>query len=440
MPKVRLAASGVVWLDANPCCAYDVRHHGMRTSDVEAGAVESRTTREKPVRRLGEVAGQPSAEGASRLGPRLIDTALAIFVVAVVAAAVWADVEGERHPSPAFAFVFAPVLGGLMWGRRRWPVLVLLATVATLFVYYALGFPPVGVALPIAAAAYSVAESGRLRWAVGVSAGFVLVGTVARYLEGDDDLVYSLGYELPVSVTLLAAVIAFGDAVRSRRSVRDESRRRLLEEGRQREQEAARLVEQERLRIARELHDVLAHTMSVISIQADVAAETLDDEPAQAGDAIATIRQTSRNAGRELRSALGAVRGPHNAARHPVPSLANLDHLVANAATSGLAVEVVVTGDPAPLPAVVDAAAHRIAQEAVTNVLRHAHTDRATIRLCYRPNALHLSVMDNGTSVRVNDDGHGIVGMRERAELLGGSLTAGPGRDGGFTVAAVLPL
>jgi signal transduction histidine kinase len=386
------------------------------------------------------VADQPSAPDTPRLGPRLIDAGLAIFVIAVVAAAIWADVEGERHPSPAFAYVFAPVLGGLMWGRRRWPVMVLLATVATLFIYYVLGFPPVGVALPIAAAAYSVAESGRPRWAVGVSTAFVLVGTFARYLEDEDDLVYSLGYELPVSVTLLAAVIAFGDAVRSRRSIRAESRRRLIEEERQREQEGARLVEQERLRIARELHDVLAHTMSVISIQADVAAEALYDEPSQASHAIATIRQTSRDAGREIRSALGAVRGPDDTVRHPVPGLANLDRLVADAATSGLTVEVVVTGDPAPLPAVVDAAAHRIAQEAVTNVLSHAHTVRATIQLCYLRNALHLSVIDDGTSVRVNGDGYGIVGMRERAQLLGGTLTAGPGFDGGFTVTAVLPL
>lgn len=365
-------------------------------SDVERVRAGWGTTRDSPVRSLDVVHEQLTVERYSRFGPRLIDMGLAVFVVVVVAAAIWADVEGERHTSPAFAFVFAPVLGALMWGRRRWPVLVLLATVATLLVYYALGFPPVGVGLPIAAAAFSVAESGRLRWAVGVSAAFVLVGTVARYLEGDDDLGAQLGYELPATVTLLAAVIALGDAVRSRRSIRAQERRRHLAEQRQRGREAARLVEQERLRIARELHDVLAHTMSVISIQADVAAEALDDEPAEARDAIGTIRQTSRHASRELRSALDALREPEDVSRRPVPGVADLDGLVANAATSGLAIDLVVSGSPVRLPTVVDAAAHRIAQEAVTNVLRHAHADRAEIRLWYRTDTLHLSVTDNG--------------------------------------------
>ncbi|HWL43277.1 MAG TPA: sensor histidine kinase [Ilumatobacter sp.] len=379
----------------------------------------------------------------ARFSPRVVDAGLAGFVIVVVVAAIAADVEGEPHPSRWFAFAFAVVLGGLMLWRRDRPVLVLAATLATLFVYYAFGFPPVGVAPPVAAAVYSVAESGRLRVAIGAALGIVTVSFGYRIGEGDEDLTYLLGYELTSAVTLLAAVIALGDAVRSRRTIRADGHRRSVVAERERARETEWRVEQERVRIARELHDVLAHTMSVISIQADLAAEAVDDDLPQARGAIDTIRQTSRRAGKELRAALGAVREPGSAARRPVPGIDDIARLVTVAAESGLVLDVTTTGTPIPLPAVVDAAAHRIVQEAVTNVMRHAHTDHALLHLCYRPDALGITVTDHGTGpipTGVAVAGYGLVGMRERAHLLGGTLAAGPAPAGGFRVHAEIPL
>src|SRR5262245_34839567 len=161
-----------------------------------------------------------------------------------------------------------------MIGRRRWPVGVLLVTAAGLLVYYMLGYPPVGLAVPVAAALYSAAEAGRLRWAIGTAAGLVAVSTFFRIREGDD-LAYLLGYEFAVTATLMAAVIALGEAVRSRRGWQAELRRQARAADLEREQETAHRVEQERLRIARDLHDVLAHTISIVSLHSDVAREAL---------------------------------------------------------------------------------------------------------------------------------------------------------------------
>lgn len=195
------------------------------------------------------------------------------------------------------------------------------------------------------------------------------------------------------------------------------------------------------MRIARELHDVLAHTMSVISIQADLAAETLDDDPPQAREAIYAIRRTSRGAGKELRAAIGAIREPGGSSRRPVPGVGDLARLVTTAAANGLTVDVATSGTPTALPAIVDAAAHRIIQEAVTNVLRHARTDHAQVRLCYRADALDLTATDRGAGCRtVPSEGYGLVGMRERAHPVGGTLDAGPRPDGGFRVHAELPV
>jgi signal transduction histidine kinase len=293
-----------------------------------------------------------------------------------------------------------------------------------------------------------------------VLAAVVLAGSSGfRILEGDD--LGELGYELVASVIPLAAVIALGDAVRSRRGWRVETRRRARIARVEREQEAARRVEQERVRIARELHDVLAHTVSVIAIQADVAAEALPGDPAAAQAALGSIRSASRDALGELRTTLGLLREPDgDVPLDPVAGLAQLDAVVGAAADSGLAVAVRTTGRPVPLPAVVDTAAQRIIQEALTNVLRHAGATAAQVELCYGPTALTVRVTDDGRGGGAggNGDGgtgraaggadregaggggYGIQGMRERAALLGGRLRAGPRPEGGFGVEVSLPL
>jgi signal transduction histidine kinase len=394
---------------------------------------------------VGEV-GEPAARGVlARLDRGLIiDVALGLFVTVSVSLTIMADLAsgspGTRDADP-ISYLFAVALGGLMLLRRRWPVGTMLATLVLLALYHAMDYPPVGVAVPTAAAFYSVAERGRLRWAIGGAAGFLALTTAVRVAEGDERLDFLFAYELITAVTLAAAVIAFGDAVRSRRGWQDEIRRRAAAADLEREQEAARRVEQERLRIARELHDVLAHTLSVISIQSDVAAEALADDPSASRGALRAIRSVSGDALTELRSTLRVLRASQAPQpRAPLGGLRQLDRIVGAAAEGGLEVSVVVEGEPVQLPAVVEAAAHRIVQEAITNVLRHAHATAATVELCYGPWSLTVRVSDDGHGDVEAGPGFGIQGMRERAVLLGGELHAGTRPAGGFLVEATLPI
>jgi signal transduction histidine kinase len=203
-------------------------------------------------------------------------------------------------------------------------------------------------------------------------------------------------------------------------------------------------VQQERLRIAREMHDVLAHTIAAINVQAGVAGDVIDDAPDRARASLRDIRRQSRDAIAELRATVGVLReGGTAAPREPAPGLAELDRLVEKAAGAGVRVEVAVAGAARPLPGTVDLAAYRIVQESLTNVVRHAHASEATVSVRYEPEAVVLEVQDNGRGAAngaIHDrDGHGLIGMRERATALGGTLQAGVAPGGGFLVHATLP-
>lgn len=342
-------------------------------------------------------------------------------VCVVVAVAITADLGGVRGPEPA-AYLFAVCLGALMLVRRRFPVLALVATAAGLLAYYWVGFPPIGLALPVAAALYSAAEAGRLRIAILTAAALVLISTGFRAAQGENPA-YLFGFELASTVAIMVAAIALGDSVRGRRLLRAE-----------REAEARRRVEAERLRIARDLHDVLAHTLAVVSVQSAVASEAVHDDPAATDAALTTIRAATDEAFRELHATLDALR-PDAA---PTGSVRDLDALVAATGHSGLPVDVRVEGDPVPLPVVVDTTAYRIVREALTNTLRHAHARRAEVLVSYGPDRLGLTISDDGRGGEPTP-GRGITGMRERATLLGGKVAVGP-RPGGFAVTAELPL
>jgi signal transduction histidine kinase len=206
--------------------------------------------------------------------------------------------------------------------------------------------------------------------------------------------------------------------------------------------EARRAVAEERERIARELHDVLAHNVSVIVVQAAAAGDVFETHPEQAREALRAIEASGRVALSELRRLLSVVRpdGDDDLIR-PQPGLDQLDALVASMQAVGLAVDVRREGDRPPLPAGVELSAYRIIQEALTNTLRHAGATRADVTVRYAADAVTLEVIDNGTAApRTNGAGQGIVGMRERAGLLGGSVEAGPAPWGGFQVRARLPL
>ncbi|WP_238006255.1 sensor histidine kinase [Dactylosporangium sp. AC04546] len=208
-------------------------------------------------------------------------------------------------------------------------------------------------------------------------------------------------------------------------------------------QQAQRRLTEERLRIARELHDVVAHSMSVIALQAGVANHVSAQRPEEARRALSSIEEVSRAALQEMRALLGVLRAPDEPVR-PAPGLADVPALVSQAADAGVHVELEVTGEQAGLPELpdgVDLAAYRVVQEAVTNVIKHAATDRCQVRIERSPSTVTVRVTDRGRGGTAAAAGHGITGMRERARMYGGTLDAGPPPDQrGFQITATFPV
>jgi signal transduction histidine kinase len=211
------------------------------------------------------------------------------------------------------------------------------------------------------------------------------------------------------------------------------------------EQDARRRLDEERLRIARELHDVVAHTMATINVQAGVAAHVLPTRPEAAAESLQAIKTASKEGLRELRAILNVLRQADDAdPTQPAPGTAQLDALIAGARRAGLDTTLTVTGEPFPLPAAVDLAAYRIVQESLTNAIRHAGPATAAVSLTYQEDELRIDVTDTGPGPKVSaaagQAGHGLAGMRERAAAVGGIVETGPGPRGGFRVAAWLPV
>jgi signal transduction histidine kinase len=368
------------------------------------------------------------------------DIGLGLLVLVAVGTAITANVGGPGVPGPG-AYAFGVLFGGLMLLRRQWPVATLLATVAALLGYYALSHPPIGLAVPVAAALFSAAEYGRLYWAIGTATGLLVISTVVRIGQGDD-AGFVLGLEVPTSAALMAAVVALGDSVRSRRAWRAELAKQACAAELEREREAAARVEQERVRIARDLHDLMAHTVSVISLHTDVAREAMTDDPATAERSLVAARAACREVGRELRATLHVLRDP-GAQDAPAPGLDRLGSLVDTVTAAGLEVRVRTEGSPAVLPAIADATAYRVIQEALSNVLRHAGATMVRIELDHREDAVVIRVSDDGRGGEIDaagTRGWGIVGMRERLALLGGNLDVRSRPGEGFVIEARVPV
>jgi signal transduction histidine kinase len=212
----------------------------------------------------------------------------------------------------------------------------------------------------------------------------------------------------------------------------------------EREQRAREAVTAERGRIARELHDIVAHAISVIAVQADAATKLLRHDPGRAREPLETVQTTARDALAEMRQLVGLLRETEEGADAPLeprPGVADLGRLVDDAKRSGLAVELEIDGERRPLPATLDLAAYRIVQEGLTNVRKHAGAEQAQVGIRYERDCLDILVRDDGhPSTASGGGGHGLVGLRERVTLLGGHLEAGPAGDGGFVLQARLPL
>ena len=321
----------------------------------------------------------------------------------------------------------------LLW-RRRSPVGVLAVVMGACVLYFALGYPygPAWLALIVALWTAVTGGARRAAWVttfVGLAVYFTLATVVGRVEPINPATVAAH----TSSLLLVLAVAELAMAGRQRRLAADRTR---AEEDRRRAGE-------ERMRIARELHDVLAHNISLINVQAGVALHLMDEQPGQSRSALVAIKQASNDALGELRSVLDVLRqGDEAPPRSPASGLAHLDSLVSGAGATGLEVRTRVEGTPRPLSAGTDLAAYRIIQEALTNVTRHAGPATASVLVRYTKDGLTVQVDDDGRgpSSPNGSGGNGIRGMRERVAALGGDLDAGPRPGGGFRVLAHLPL
>jgi signal transduction histidine kinase len=355
---------------------------------------------------------------------------------------------GSQHGVRALdwlGYLLLAASAAVLVGRRRWPLPVYAATSAATFTYAVLDYPGGPIWAGLIVGLVTLLVSGhRVVAYVSLPVGYVAFLWLATLINHEPTPSVPAAVGIAVWMLLLPAVT---ELVRNRRAYAQANRQRLLEQARSAREAARRQASEERLGIARELHDVLAHSLSLINVQAGVALELMDENPGQVRAALDAIKRTSKDALVDVQGVLAALRRPDEAAPlTPAPTLRDLDDLVGQARTTGLAVDVAVADGALQLPAAVDAAAYRIVQEALTNVVRHARASQVTIRLDTDGAELAVTVVDNGRGTptgAVNGNqrrGEGITGMRERAAAMGGRLSAGPGPGGGFRVDARLPV
>jgi signal transduction histidine kinase len=386
----------------------------------------------------GGLPWRPGRDSAAARYP-LPRSSLAVAVVQVLgSAAAGRDQHGRVHLD-VLGYGLLLLGPALLLLRRRAPVAVAAGTSALTFGYLAAGYPYGPVFLSVVVAFFAAVATGHRRAvlvvAVLVYAGHLLVGAwLYRWLPPSGDHAASWTQASGAAAWLLA-VLAAAELSRVRREEFTRQRRERAEAERRR-------ADEERLRIARELHDVLAHSISVINVQAGVALALIDERPEQARTALTTIKAASKEALGEVRQVLGALRAPGDAPRSPAPGLDRLPELAGQAADAGLVVDIAAEGTRVPLLPGADLAAFRIIQEALTNIVRHSASRTARIRIEYRPDSVELCVDDDGpaTTSGQTGSGNGLVGMRERAAALGGTVEAGPRADGGFRVLAWLPV
>jgi signal transduction histidine kinase len=383
--------------------------------------------------------GLADALGRMRRSPLAFDITLAV-VLAVITVA---GSAGEAHPSqisdqpphgvslatPAVAYLLVAVSALVLIWRRRRPVLVLGVSLGAVLLYTCLGYMSGAAVLNPMFALYAVAVAVPTATAIALSVitmVSLMAATAAFGPFGTSGGFVLIPGEVAAALFLGLWVASRANALRAR------------------EEQARHAVDAERLRIARELHDVVAHTMATINVQASVAAHVIERQPDQAAQALDVIKQASKEGLRELRGILNVLRQADELdERSPAPRLAQLDALVENATRAGLPTSVTVQGQARTLAPTIDLTAYRIVQESLTNALRYAGPTTARVTLSYTDADLQVEVLDGGrgrADGTPEGAGHGIAGMRERAEAVGGTLIAGPRPEGGFRVHARLPV
>ena len=375
------------------------------------------------------------------LDRRLVDAAVVVVLLVVTALPLATrPLTAGQRPSDVWAYLLVAAICVPFAFHRRYPVAAI-AVASGALILYAVGryaaYP--GIPIFVLVAGISL-HSTRLRAALAAGLGAVAI-SVGVWLQPE-----AVATTATWVASLLALTVAWlwGDNLRNRRArwaAMEERARRLEAEREERDRQA---VTDERLRIARELHDVVAHSMSVIAVQSGVANHVIDSRPAQARQALATIEATSRSALVELRRLLGVLRQGDDpvASLEPNPGMAEMGRLADQIRSAGVEVELKVEGEPGELPPGVDLSAFRIAQEGLTNVLKHGG-GVARVLVRYSPGAVAVEIADDGRAgtdgAPADGTGHGLIGMRERVAVFGGELTAGPVPGGGYRMAARLP-
>ena len=369
--------------------------------------------------------------------PQAFDAVLGLLVAWVAITMVLVGPGPERSGrNPTGADLLAVALAfGLITLRRRWPVPVFAAaTVAALSTVIKSGLTPVLIIAALLCAYTVAAETNRrTAWLAGgtVAAAFYIGAVLA-----------GLGWAEPESLGMVAwtgMAVAVGDAVRTRRAYIAAVEERAVRAEQSREEEARRQVVEERLRIARELHDVVAHHIAMINVQAGVAAHVLRQRPDQAEDALAHIRKAARTVLDETATLLDVLRRPEDPDEsEPTRGLGRLAGLLDSLGGSGLRVEHRQEGDARDLPAAVDLAAYRIVQESLTNAHKHGSEGAARLLVAYTGPGLEIAVSNAAPDAGLEGNGHGLLGMRERVASVGGTLRT-ERKDGRFVVTAFLP-
>jgi signal transduction histidine kinase len=384
-----------------------------------------------------------------RLDPLLADGLLALLAAGLSLAQLQSFPSPRDHSPLNIALVLLQTLPLVL--RRRAPFMVFAAAATALGVQGSLQLRgPLFAFLAVNLAVYSLAAYGDRRLAVRAVAVWACLLTVRlgyKIVTTWPQVALAGVYDVVDDYVLLAAAWTLGEGVRQRRARAAELEDRAARLEREREEKARQAAAQERLRIARELHDVVAHSLSVIGVQAGAARLVLDADPhpTRAREAVAAIEATANQAMAEMRRALGILRAtePSGVALAPLPGLGQLPALQDQLRSAGLPVGLTVQGTPQPLATSIDLSLYRIVQEALTNALKHARATRADVVVCWAAHEITVEVTDDGqgpSTARAGSEGAGTIGMRERVALFGGELQVGPRPQGGYAVHVGLPI
>jgi signal transduction histidine kinase len=375
------------------------------------------------------------------INPLYVDGLIAVTVtiVGLVTMSSQAVVVGQVEPTPLAIVTTIATCMPIMF-RRRYPLGALMVGCLAVVGHILADFPEGSLPLAVLLLVYSLAASTSARRSI-IGLGIVWLSLVVLGLSdapalGVGGVVYNM--------FLYGISWAVGFAVSSRRAATGARLREAEERANVERQQAGRMLAEERLRIAQELHDVVAHSMSVIAVQAGVGAHVLTDRPEEARKALEAIAATSRGTLAEMRRLLGVLRGDDGErTQPPAPGIADLADLVAEVRAAGVPVSLSMEGTNEISGSGVELSAYRVVQEALTNVIKHAgQPTRVDVNVCRWPGSLTVEVIDNGrgaAAMNVGPGAHGLVGMRERVELWGGHLTVGPADGGGYRVKAELP-